>query len=140
MTDVRLLDVRTEPLSVDEVLDVVRDPRAGGICVFIGTVRQVDRGRDVEQLDYEAHPTAAAALNSVAAKVADSGTATALAAVHRVGTLAIGDIAVVVAASAPHRHEAFTACRQLIDELKSDVPIWKHQIFDDGTDEWVGAP
>ena len=64
----------------------------------------------------------------------------ALAAVHRVGDLAVGDIAVVVAASAPHRGEAFDACRRLIDELKKRVPIWKHQLFDDGTEEWVGSP
>lgn len=138
---VRLLDVRDAPLSVDEVLDAVREPAAGGICVFIGTVRDVDHKQAVTRLEYEAHPTVQGALGEVAEKVAaDVPAATALAAVHRIGTLAVGDLAVVVAASAPHRGEAFDACRQFIDDLKSDVPIWKHQLFADGTDEWVGTP
>lgn len=137
---IRVLDVRDEPLSVDEVLAAVRDPAAGGICVFIGTVRSVDHDQSVTRLEYEAHPTVQRMLTDVAEKVAaDIPDATALAAVHRVGTLEIGDLAVVVAASAPHRAEAFAACRQFIDDLKSEVPIWKHQLFADGSDEWVGT-
>ena len=137
---IRLLDVREKPLSVDEVLAAVADPAAGGTCVFVGTVRDLDSGKPVVELGYSAHPSVAAAFRSVAETVVAAHPVTALAAVHRVGDLAIGDLAVVAAASAPHRAEAFAACRQLIDDLKANVPIWKHQRFTDGTDEWVGSP
>jgi molybdopterin synthase catalytic subunit len=137
---VRLLDMRAEPLSVAEVLAAVSDPGAGGTCVFVGTVRDVDGGRGVHELDYTAHPSVDGVLRDVADDVAGTFPITALAAVHRVGDLAVGDIAVVVAVSAPHRGEAFDACRRMIDELKKRVPIWKHQRFDDGTEEWVGSP
>lgn len=139
MSAVRLTEIRESPLSVDEVMAAVADPRSGGVSVFVGTVREIDSGRDVVRLDYEAHPSAEVKLKEVAeGVVADIGV-TAVAAVHRVGELNVGDLTVVVAASAGHRHVAFTACRKLIDDLKADVPIWKHQVFADGTDEWVGA-
>lgn len=137
---VRLLDVRDEPLSVDEVLTAVNDPAAGGTCVFVGTVRDVDGGKAVTELDYTAHPTVSDVFGEIADQVASSHAVLAVAAVHRVGDLKVGDIAVVVAAAAPHRGEAFEACRRLIDELKSRAPIWKHQLFDDGGEEWVGSP
>ena len=137
---VRLAALRDEPLSVDEVVDAVRDPAAGGLVVFVGTVRDNDDDRAVDRLDYEAHPSAEAQLRTVAESVAAKWPAVAVAATHRVGSLAIGDIAVVVAVSCPHRGEAFEAARALIDELKATVPIWKHQIFSDGTEEWVGTP
>ena len=140
MEVVRLLAMRDEPLSVDEVLAAVSDPGAGGTCEFVGTVRHVDGGRGVHELDYTAHPSVDEVLRDVADDVAGTFPVRALAAVHRVGDLAVGDIAVVVAASAPHRGEAFDACRRMIDELKKRVPIWKHQLFDDGTEEWVGSP
>ncbi|MGH8838735.1 MAG: molybdenum cofactor biosynthesis protein MoaE [Jiangellaceae bacterium] len=132
--------MRDVPLSVDEVLAAVSDPGAGGTCVFVGTVRDVDGGRGVHELEYTAHPSVDEVLRDVADDVAGTFPVRALAAVHRVGDLAVGDIAVVVAASAPHRGEAFDACRRMIDELKKRVPIWKHQLFDDGTEEWVGSP
>jgi molybdopterin synthase catalytic subunit len=137
---VRLLDLRDGPLSVDEVLAAVADPGAGGTCVFVGTVRDVDGGRGVSELDYTAHPTVAGVLREVADEVAAAYPVRALAAVHRVGDLGVGDLAVVVAAAAPHRGEAFDACRRFIDELKGRVPIWKHQLFADGDEEWVGSP
>ncbi len=141
MSDViRLLDVRDEPLSVDEVLATVADTGAGGTVVFVGTVRDVDGGRSVDGLGYTAHPAARDALAAVARRVVEAHPVVALAAVHRTGDLGLGDIAVVVAVSSPHRGDAFAACRQLIDDLKAEVPIWKHQRFADGTDEWVGAP
>jgi molybdopterin synthase catalytic subunit len=136
---IRLLGIRETPLSVDEVLSVVGDHAAGGTTVFVGTVREQDHGRPVTQLSYSAHPTAEAELRRVAEKVAADFPVTALAAVHRVGDLRLGDIAVVVAVAAPHRGEAFEASRRLIDDLKDEVPIWKHQVFDDGSAEWVGA-
>jgi molybdopterin synthase catalytic subunit len=137
---VRLVAVQDEPLSVDEVLSAVSDPSAGGTCLFVGTVRDLDHDRSVNKLAYSAHPTVVDRLTEVAQQVADRHPVTALAAVHRVGDLAIGDLAVVVAVSAPHRGEAFDACRDLIDTLKSTVPIWKHQEFSDGGEEWVGLP
>ena len=140
MTTVRLIAVRETPLSVDEVLAAVAHPAAGGVVVFVGTVRESDGGRDVSGLGYSAHPAAADQMRAVAESVADRFPAVALAAVHRVGDLAVGDLAVVVAAACPHRGEAFDAARALIDELKETAPIWKHQRFADGTDEWVGSP
>lgn len=140
MSAVRLSEVRETPLSVDEVLAAVADPAAGGTCVFVGMVRDRDDGRTVGALAYSAHPSAAEQLRVVAEAVGDRHAVTALAATHRVGDLAIGDLAVVVAVSAPHRAEAFAAARDLIDTLKSTVPIWKHQQFADGGDEWVGLP
>ena len=137
---VRLVDVRDAPLSVDEVLRAVDDPGSGGTCVFVGTVRDVDHQRAVKALAYSAHPSAVQRLQEVMAGVADRHPVRALAAVHRVGDLSIGDLAVVAAAASAHRAEAFEACRDLIDTLKATVPIWKHQEFGDGTQEWVGLP
>lgn len=135
-----LSDIREEPLSVDEVLALVQHPRCGGIALFVGVVRDHDHGAPVSALDYSAHPSVAAELQRVCREVADRHDVARLAAVHRVGHLEIGDRAVVAAVSAPHRGEAFEACRDLIDTLKSTVPIWKHQLFSDGSDEWVGLP
>jgi molybdopterin synthase catalytic subunit len=137
---VRLLDVRDTPLSVDEVFAAVQHPGAGGVALFVGTVRGKDGGREVSDLGYSAHPSALAELRAVAEQVVAGHPVLAVAAVHRVGDLGIGDLAVVVAVACPHRGEAFTACRELIDELKSRVPIWKHQTFADGEQEWVGLP
>jgi molybdopterin synthase catalytic subunit len=136
---VRLLAIRETPLSVDEVFAAVGDSSAGGTALFVGTVRDHDGGTDVARLGYSSHPTAEAELRRVAEKVAADFPVRALAAVHRVGDLEVGDLAVVVAVSCPHRAEAFDACRRLIDDLKHEVPIWKHQSFTDGTEEWVGA-
>ncbi|HEX6468342.1 MAG TPA: molybdenum cofactor biosynthesis protein MoaE [Streptosporangiaceae bacterium] len=139
MSDViRLVGIRDTPLSVDEVLAAVRDAGAGGVAVFIGTVRDEDHDRAVTRLSYSAHPSVEQELRSVMEKVAADHPVRALAALHRVGDLEIGDLAVVVAAACPHRGEAFDACRRLIDDLKAQVPIWKHQLFADGDAEWVG--
>jgi molybdopterin synthase catalytic subunit len=136
---VRLAELRDTPLSVDEVRAAVAHPAAGGIALFAGTVRDHDGGREVTRLSYTAHPSAAAELRVVAEKVAADFDVRALAAVHRVGELDVGDLAVVVAVACPHRAEAFRACRTLIDNLKHSVPIWKDQRFSDGTSEWVNG-
>ena len=94
----------------------------------------------MSQLEYSAHPNAERELQRVGDAVAAKFPGVRLAAIHRSGVLDVGDIAVVVAAAAPHRAEAFEAARQLIDDLKAAVPIWKHQTFTDGSDEWVGLP
>lgn len=139
MNVIRLAELRESALSVDEVGAAVADPAAGGIAVFIGAIRDHDHGRGVARLSYSAHPSAAAELRRVAEKVAASFSVRAVAVVHRVGDLAVGDLAVVVAVSSDHRGEAFDACRSMIDELKATVPIWKHQQFADGESEWVGS-
>jgi len=136
---VRLIAVRESELSVDEVRAAVADPAAGGIALFAGTVRDSDHDRGVSGLSYSAHPSAVDELRRVAEVVAEKYPVIGIAAVHRVGDLAIGDLAVVIAVSCPHRAEAFDACRALIDRLKHEVPIWKHQQFGDGTSEWVNG-
>jgi molybdopterin synthase catalytic subunit len=137
---VRLVDLRDTALDVAEVLAALADPAAGGIDLFVGAVRDHDHEQGVTGLEYSAHPSALDRLRDVADSVAARYDVLGLAAVHRVGRLAIGDAAVVVATAAVHRGEAFDACRALIDDLKATVPIWKHQLFADGTEEWVGTP
>jgi molybdopterin synthase catalytic subunit len=134
-----LADIRESPLSVDDVLDAVRHPRAG-IATFIGVVRERDDGRAVAALEYTSHPSAPQVLRELAERAAIGEDVIRLAVVHRVGHLEIGDTAVVVAVSAVHRGVALDVCRDLIDVVKGMVPIWKHQIFSDGSDEWVGTP
>jgi molybdopterin synthase catalytic subunit len=136
---IKLAELRETPLSVDEVRAAVMDPAAGGVALFAGAVRDHDHERGVTALSYTAHPSAAAELRRVAERVAGRYQVRAIAAVHRVGDLAIGDLAVVVGVSTGHRAEAFEACRALIDELKECVPIWKHQLFTDGESEWVNC-
>jgi len=139
VSPIRLIAVRDTELSVDEVRAAVADPAAGGIALFLGAVRDNDEDRGVTGLGYTAHPSAEAEMRRVAEDVAAKFAVFGVAAVHRVGELAIGDLAVVVGASCGHRAEAFDACRALIDELKASVPIWKHQRFSDGSAEWVGS-
>ena len=136
----RLVDIRDTPLDVGEVVAALDDAGAGGLTLFVGQVRDHDGGQQVRALDYSAHPTAMARLEDVCRRVAEEHDVRGVAAVHRVGPLAIGDLAVVVATTAAHRGDAFAASRALIDTLKAEVPIWKHQVFEDGTEEWVGTP
>ncbi len=137
---VALVALRDETVSVDEVLDAVRHPSCGGVALFVGVVRDHDHGDGVRALDYEAHPDALEAMARTCRTVAERTDAVRVAAVHRVGALRVGDLAVVVAAAAPHRGQAFDACRDLIDTLKTETPIWKHQHLADGSSEWVGTP
>ena len=137
---VALVALRDEPLSVDEVLDTVRHPTCGGIALFVGVVRDHDHGESVTALDYEAHPSAVETMRRTCDDVLARSQAVRVAAVHRTGALRVGDLAVVVAAAAPHRGQAFDACRDLIDTLKAQTPIWKHQSLGDGSTEWVGLP
>jgi molybdopterin synthase catalytic subunit len=141
---VRLCALRETALSVDEVLDALDDDASGGLTVFVGRVRDhdltADGSKGVVGLDYSAHPTALDKLREVCERVAEEYDVHALAAVHRTGTLEIGDAAVVVATASAHRGTSFDASRALIDTLKAEVPIWKHQRFADGTEEWVGSP
>jgi molybdopterin synthase catalytic subunit len=137
---VRLVDIREQPLDVAEVLAALGDAASGGLVLFVGRVRDHDHGIGVRGLEYSAHPSALDSLRRVCTQVAEQYDVHAVAAVHRVGRLAIGDIAVVVATTSAHRGTSFDASRALIDTLKAEVPIWKHQQFADGTEEWVGTP
>ena len=137
---VHLVDIRSAPIDPAEVLAAVEDEAAGGVTLFVGTVRDHDGDRSVAHLEYSEHPTAQDRLREVAAAVADRHPGTAVAALHRVGHLEIGEVAVAVAAAAAHRGQAFDAAEDLIDDLKQTVPIWKHQVFADGSEEWVGLP
>lgn len=138
--EVRLAAIRESPLSVDEVIGALDDPASGGLALFVGRVRDHDGGKSVSSLVYDAHPTALQRLRDVCERVAEEHGVRAVAAIHRTGPLEIGDIAVIVATIAGHRGDTFVATRALIDTLKDEVPIWKHQTFADGTQEWVGAP
>lgn len=135
---VRLARVTGEPLSVDRLLGIIADPRVGGVGLFLGVVRDHDDDRAVSSLDYSQHPSAAARLEAVASRVAQEFDVLAIAVEHRVGHLEVGDLAVVVAVGAVHRHSALEACHRLIDDLKLEVPIWKEQHFSSGGAEWVG--
>lgn len=137
---VRLVALHEEPLSVDEVLAALEDGASGGLTLFVGRVRDHDHAKGVTALDYSAHPTALERMRAVCEQVAARHDVHGIAAVHRVGHLEVGDIAVVSAATAAHRDVAFAASRDLIDTLKAEVPIWKHQLFSDGSEEWVGTP
>ncbi|WP_134764498.1 molybdenum cofactor biosynthesis protein MoaE [Nocardioides sp. 1609] len=137
---VRLVEIRDTPLLVDDVLDRLDEAVDGGVTLFVGKVRDHDGGRAVSGLDYSAHPSALERLREVCEEVAARHDVHGVAALHRVGRLAIGDLAVVVGTAAAHRGTAFDASRDLIDTLKARVPIWKHQVFADGSDEWVGTP
>ena len=136
----RLLDIREAPLDIAEVVAALDHDAAGGLNLFVGAVRDHDHGREVTHLDYSAHPTALEVMRAVATEVIEEYDVLALAAVHRTGLLSIGEAAVVTGVVAAHRGASFEANRAMIDQLKQRVPIWKHQVFADGTDEWVGAP
>ena len=131
-------DIRDTPLSVDETLASVRRPGAGGLAVFVGVVRDESEGRSVTRLEYSAYASMAKReMDRIAREIETEMPDVRVAAMHRTGSLEVGDAAVVCAASAPHRGEAFRACRELIDRIKSRVPIWKREIGPDGA-AWVG--
>lgn len=130
----------------DQLLDVaaheaaVVHARGGAVVSFCGVVREHDHGRSVTRLEYHAHPSAADVIAEVAAEVAALPDVLAVAVSHRVGMLEVGDVALVAAVSTAHRSEAFAICARLVDEVKHRLPVWKRQVFDDGTDEWVNCP
>ncbi len=130
--------VTTDPLSVDEALAFVADPSAGGICVFVGTVRDHSEAGDVTGLRYEAwDELAIARLGELAEELAEKWPVKKVAILHRTGDLGVGELSVVVACSAPHRADAFEACRHGIERLKEDVPIWKKESLVTGEAHWV---
>ncbi|MDB4995031.1 MAG: Molybdenum cofactor biosynthesis protein MoaE [Myxococcaceae bacterium] len=133
-----LFDVREGPIGSDEAIAHVSHDGAGGVTVFLGVVRAENEGRAVAQLEYQAYASMAKVeLARIGDEIAAELPGVRLAALHRVGLLVVGDVAVVCAASAPHRDEAFRACRLLIDRIKSRVPIWKREHGPDGA-VWIG--
>ncbi len=141
MTEVLRATVSDRPLSVDEHAKLVEHAAAGAVVTFAGVVRDHDHGRPVRALEYVGHPTAGAVVAEVVADVVGRFDGVrAVAVSHRVGPLAIGDVALACAVSAEHRGEAFAVCSELVDEVKRRLPVWKRQVFTDGTDEWVNMP
>ena len=137
---VRLVGVSSQPLEEALHEAAVDHPRAGARVVFCGVVREHDHGRSVVELEYQGHPSAEQVLTEIAHEFAAEPDVLAVAVSHRVGVLAVGDIALIAAVSTAHRKEAFEACARLVEEVKSRLPIWKRQVFADGTDEWVNCP
>jgi molybdopterin synthase catalytic subunit len=129
--------VTPDLIDPKEYLELVSDRQAGAVVTFSGDVRDNDNNRKVVSLTYEAHPTSQQVLRSVAQQVVDKFDLIKVALAHRHGPILIGECAFVVAVSAKHRAESFSACSYLVDEVKNQIPIWKHQVFEDGTDEWV---
>lgn len=135
-----LARVTEEPLSVAEHEAAVADKAAGAVVSFAGVVRDHDGGRSVTELEYTGHPTAPELIAEIAAEFAARPEVQAVAVSHRIGLLGIGDVALACAVSAAHRGQAFTACAELVDEVKARLPIWKRQVFSDGEEEWVACP
>ena len=136
---VRFVHLGEDPVSTAQMAAAVADDHCGAVVTFDGVVRDHDGGRPVRSLDYSAHPQALAELERVAQEVAARHPEVRLALAHRLGSLRIGETALACAVSAAHRREAFEACEDAVTTLKRTVPIWKHQVFTDGTEEWVGA-
>jgi molybdopterin synthase catalytic subunit/molybdopterin converting factor small subunit len=136
--DHALVRVTPEPLDVQAVIDAVAGPSQGAIAVFIGTVRDHNDGKQVIRLEYETYAEMVVPqIVEIVGACEASGEGVRIAVAHRVGVLQVGDAAVAIAASAPHRPEAFAACRECIEQLKRSVPIWKREFSPEG-EEWIG--
>jgi molybdopterin synthase catalytic subunit len=140
MTEVLRVALTEETIDLAEHEALVAHEAAGAVVGFSGVVRDHDGGRGVIRLEYSAHPLAQQTLNEVADEIARSCTGVrAIAVSHRIGTLHIGDAALVAAVAADHRQAAFETCALLVDTVKARLPVWKHQFFSDGTEEWVNS-
>ena len=139
MGEIRLAEVGEHVVTSPALEALVADDRAGAVVSFSGNVRHHDHGRSVASLTYEGHPSAEAILREVAAEIDSRFDLIALAVAHRVGPIPIGEAALVAAVATAHRGEAFAACQALVDLVKERLPVWKHQVFADGTDEWVNC-
>lgn len=140
MTVVLRAEVSERPIELTEHEALVAHEAAGAVVGFAGVVRDHDGGRGVIRLEYSAHPTAQQTLADVAAEIAaTSHGVRAIAVSHRIGVLDIGDAALVAAVAADHRAAAFETCQRLVDTVKERLPVWKHQFFSDGSEEWVGS-
>ncbi len=137
---VTVCTVSDQPLDIAAHESAVASMDGGASVTFCGVVRRSDHGREVVELEYQGHPSAASVLADVAETIAAEPDVLSVAVSHRVGLLNIGDIALVAVVSTAHRREAFDACARLVDEVKHRLPIWKRQVFADGSDEWVNCP
>ncbi len=135
-----LCSVSEQPLDVVAHENAAASIDGGASVTFCGVVRRSDHGREVVELEYQGHPSAQTVLAEVAEKIAAEPDVLSVAVSHRVGLLRLGDIALVAVVSTAHRREAFDACARLVDEVKRRLPVWKRQVFADGTDEWVNCP
>ena len=134
------VDLTEQPIELSDYEALVSHESAGAVVGFAGVVRDHDGGRSVTRLEYSAHPSAQQTLADVAAEIAaDCQGVRAIAVSHRVGPLQIGDAALVAAVAADHRAAAFATCARLVDTVKERLPVWKHQFFADGADEWVNS-
>jgi len=136
---VHLAEITEAPINTEAVKALVSDSTTGAVVLFSGDVRDHDHGRAVLSLTYEAHPTSQTVLETVVNDFAAKSNITAIAAVHRVGEIPIGEAALVVAVGSSHRGDAFAEAGALVDAIKEKLPVWKHQFFADGTDEWVNC-
>ncbi len=140
MTLVLRANVTDQPISLAEHEELVSHQAAGAVVGFVGMIRDHDGGRGVSRLEYSAHPSAEQVFAEVITEVAEqSAGVRAVAASHRIGVLQIGEAALVAAVAADHRQAAFATCARLVDTIKERLPVWKHQFFDDGNEEWVGS-
>ena len=140
MTFVLRAALTDQPILLAEHEELVSHQAAGAVVGFVGMIRDHDGGRQVLRLEYSAHPSAEQVIADVLADIAaQSQGGRAIAASHRVGVLQIGEAALVAAVAADHRRAAFETCAQLVEAIKAQLPVWKHQFFADGTDEWVGS-
>jgi molybdopterin synthase catalytic subunit len=140
MTLVTRAAITDQPILLAELEELVSHQAAGAVVGFAGVIRNHDGGRQVVRLEYSAHPSAAEVIAEIVTEVAArSHGVRAVAATHRVGALQIGEPALIVAVAADHRHAAFETCAQLVDAIKARLPVWKRQVFADGSDEWVGS-
>jgi len=140
MTVVVRVELTEHPIAVAEHEALVAREAAGAVVSFAGVVRDHDGGKQVTRLEYSAHPTAQQTLADVAAEIAtDCHGVRAIAVSLRIGALQIGDAALVAAVAADHRGAAFETCERLVDTVKARLPVWKHQFFADGSEEWVGS-
>jgi molybdopterin synthase catalytic subunit len=135
-----LVAVSAQPLDIAAHEAFVAQPAAGATVLFCGVVRDTDHGRAVVELEYQGHPGAEQVLREIAQEIAANDDVLALAVSHRIGVLAVGEVALVAAVATAHRGEAFAVCARLVEEVKHRLPIWKRQVFVDGTDEWVNCP
>ncbi len=140
MGNVRIVAVQEARLDVRAVAASVEDDACGAVVTFEGVVRDHDRGRSVVSIEYEAHPSAEQVLAEIAGEASRRHPGCLIAVEHRVGELGVGEVALVAAASAAHRREAFAALSDLIELVKERLPVWKRQVFADGSDEWTGLP
>ncbi|WP_193596946.1 molybdenum cofactor biosynthesis protein MoaE [Microbacterium sp. YJN-G] len=136
---VRIARISEQPLSLDEHIAAVDDTTAGAVTTFVGRVRDhdPDAADAVVALEYTAHPDAEQALHRIA-EAAASGTDAVVAVSHRIGRLSVGEAAVTIAVSSAHRDEAFVVCREVIEAIKRELPVWKRQVEADGTTAWKG--